>query len=139
MALIVKHIKWIMIVSGVLTTTMVYAAVAPQAALQSNFGETVDGPLANIIVRNWGALIALVGGMLLYGAFRPAVRGLVLVVSGASKAVFIALVLSEGTRYVSQQVGIAVAIDSLMVLFFAAYLASTATRMTATQTAARIP
>ena len=32
---IVGNIKWIMLVSGALTSTMVYAAVAPQAALRS--------------------------------------------------------------------------------------------------------
>ena len=37
-------IKWIMIVSGVLTCTMVYAVIAPQAMLQSTFGETLGGP-----------------------------------------------------------------------------------------------
>ncbi len=50
-------IKWIMIVSGLLTCTMVYAVIAPQAMLQSTFGETLEGPLALLIVRNWGALI----------------------------------------------------------------------------------
>jgi len=45
--------KWIMLVSGILTSTMLYAAVAPQAALRSTFGETLQGPLAEIIVRNW--------------------------------------------------------------------------------------
>ena len=118
---IITNIKWIMVVSGVLTSTMVYAALAPDAALQSNFGETVDAPLARMIVRNWGALIAMVGAMLIYGAFRPAARGLALSVAGASKVVFIALVLSEGNRYLGQQVGIAVAIDSVMVLLFLAY------------------
>jgi hypothetical protein len=58
----------------------------------------------------------------MYGAFRPAVRGLVLVVAGASKAMFIALVLSEGTRYLSQQAGIAVVVDSAMILLFTVYL-----------------
>lgn len=32
-------IKWIMLVSGGLTLTMVYAAVAPEAAMRSTFGE----------------------------------------------------------------------------------------------------
>jgi cbb3-type cytochrome oxidase subunit 1 len=68
---IVTNIKWIMVISGVLTSTMVYAAIDPDAALQSNFGETLDGPLARMIVRNWGALIAMVGAMLIYGAFKP--------------------------------------------------------------------
>ena len=32
--------KWIMLLSGVLTSTMIYAAIAPDAALQSTFGES---------------------------------------------------------------------------------------------------
>ena len=49
---IVMSMKWIMLVSGALTCTMLYAAIAPQAALQGTFGETLDGPVANIVVRN---------------------------------------------------------------------------------------
>ena len=119
---IVRSMRWIMLFSGVLTATMVQAAVTPDAALQSNFGETVSGPLAHLVVRNWGALIALVGGMLIYGAFNPLQRPLVLIVAGASKVIFIALVLSEGTRYLSYQAGVAVAVDSVMVILFVWYL-----------------
>jgi hypothetical protein len=46
------NIKWIVVVSGLLTVSMIYAAFAPQAALASTFGETLDGPPASIIVRN---------------------------------------------------------------------------------------
>ncbi len=119
---IVHNMRWIMLVSGGLTATMVQAAFAPDAALQSNFGETVSGPLAHLVARNWGALIALIGGMLIYGAFNPLQRPLVLIVAGASKVIFIALVLSEGARYLSHQAGIAVAIDSVMVVLFGWYL-----------------
>jgi hypothetical protein len=121
---IAASIKWIMLVSGALTATMVYAAIAPQAALRSTFGETLEGPLAEIVVRNWGALIALVGAMLIYGAFNAAVRPLVLVVAGLSKVAFIALVLSQGGRYLGQQAGVAIAVDLVMVVLFACYLAS---------------
>lgn len=110
--------KWIMLVSGALTCTMVYAAFAPQAMLRSTFGETLDGPLADLVVRNWGALIFLVGAMLIYGAFNAAVRPLVLLVAAASKIVFIALVLSNGSRYLQTQAGISIAVDSVMVLIF---------------------
>ena len=78
---IVMSMKWIMLVSGALTCTMLYAAIAPQAALQGTFGETLDGPVANIVVRNWGVLIGLMGAILIYGAFNPAVRSLVLIVA----------------------------------------------------------
>jgi uncharacterized membrane protein YedE/YeeE len=114
--------RWVMLTSGVLTVTMVQAAIAPDAALRSNFGETLSGPLANIVVRNWGALIALIGGMLIYGAFRAEQRPLVLVVAGVSKVVFISLVLAEAGRYLGQRVGVAVAIDAVMVALFAWYL-----------------
>jgi hypothetical protein len=118
-----RNIRWIMIVSGVLTTTMFKAAFAPDAALRSTFGESLSGPLAEIVVRNWGALIGLIGGMLIYGAFNPPVRPLVLVVAGISKVVFIGLVLTFGHDYLGQ-VGIAVAVDSVMILLFTWYLVS---------------
>jgi hypothetical protein len=125
MSLVAANIKWIMLVSGALTCTMVYAVIAPQAALRSTFGETLEGPLADIVVRNWGALITLVGCMLIYGAFNPQVRTFALIIAGASKLVFIALVLSHSGRYLDQQAGIAIAIDLLWVALFAWYLLST--------------
>ena len=116
-------IKWIMLTSGVLTLTMVYAAIAPQAAMRSTFGETLEGDLAEIIVRNWGVLVGLMGAMLIYGAFHPNGRPLVLVVAGLSKLVFITLVLLSGQQYLAQA-RLAVGIDVVMVGLFAAYLLS---------------
>ena len=124
MSFIVAKIKWIMLVSGALTCTMIYAAIAPQAALQGTFGETLQGPLAEIVVRNWGALITVVGAMLIYGAYRAESRPLVLTVAVLTKAVFIALVLAHGSRYLAQQAGIAIAIDAVWVVLFACYLAA---------------
>lgn len=122
---IIRNIKPLMLVSGILTTTMLYAAVAPAAALQSTFGESLSGPLAEVIVRNWGVLIALVGAMLIHGAFNPSTRRLALVAASASKIAFITLVLSNGWRYLGHGAGTAVVIDSLMVGLFAGYLAAT--------------
>jgi uncharacterized RDD family membrane protein YckC len=80
MSWMVTNMKWIMVVSGALTCTMLYAAIAPVAALRSTFGETLG------------------------------------------KLVFIGLVVSHGGRYLSQQAGVAVVLDSVMVLLFAGYL-----------------
>ena len=119
---IIANMKSIMFVSGTLTCTMLYAAISPQAALRSTFGETLEGPLAEIVVRNWGALIALVGAMLIYGAYNPSSRPLILTVAGISKVVFIGLVLSHGSQYLGQQAGLAIVIDLLMVMLFIGYL-----------------
>jgi hypothetical protein len=75
-------------------------------------------------VRNWGALIALIGAMLIYGAYRPPVRPLVLTVAGLSKLVFIGLVLAQGNRFLGQQVVVALVVDAVMVALFACYLVS---------------
>jgi hypothetical protein len=85
-------------------------------------GESLAGPVADIVVRNWGALIAWIGAMLVYGAFRPPVRPLVLIVAGASKLVFVALVLTTGRPFVGQPLGVSVAVDSVIVLLFATFL-----------------
>jgi len=66
---IVASMKWIMPVSGALTCTMLYATIAPQAGLRGTFGDALHGPVAEIVVRNWGVLIGLMGAMLIYGAY----------------------------------------------------------------------
>jgi len=122
MSWIVAKMKWIMLVSGVLTCTMIFAAIAPQAALRSTFGAALEGPLAEIIVRNWGALIALIGAMLIYGAYNPPTRPLVLTIAGLSKLTFIGLVLTYGNQYLGHQVGVSIAVDLVMVVLFMCYL-----------------
>jgi hypothetical protein len=111
----------IMVISGLLTLTMLYAAVSPVAASQSFFQETPEGAMASIVVPNWGVLIGLMGALLLYGAFHAPSRKLALVVAGASKIAFIALILMQGDRYLSG-LQTALIVDSVMVLLFAIYL-----------------
>jgi hypothetical protein len=107
MSWIVGAMKWIMLVSGALTCTMLYAAVAPQETLQNMFGATLQDPVAEIVVRNWGVLIFIIGAMLIYGAFHAAVRPLVLTVAGLSKVTFIALILAAGRPFLHHQAGVA--------------------------------
>jgi hypothetical protein len=124
--------KWIMVVAGLLTCTMFYAAIAPQAALRGTFGGTLEGPIAEIVVRNWGALIGLVGLMLLYAAFHPAARFLALTVAALSKLTFIALVLTIGREFLGYQAGIAVVSDIIQVALFTTYLIGSYKPMAAT-------
>jgi hypothetical protein len=100
---------------------MLYAAIAPSAALQLMFGDSIEGPLANIIVRNWAVLITIVGAMLVYGAFRPSSRRLVLTAASVSKVVYIGLFLTIGTQYLAKA-GFAIAFDTIVVVVFCIYL-----------------
>ena len=81
MEFVVTQFKWIMLIGGVVTLTMLQAAIAPCAALRSLLGDEPQGPLALLLARNWGVLIALTGAMLIWGAFHPEVRPLVLIVA----------------------------------------------------------
>ena len=98
MSWIVVNIHWIMIPSGLLTMTMVYAAVAPEAALRSTFGESVSGSVADIVVRRLGSAYCA-GRRNAHGARTLAVRPIALTVAGARKAMFVALVLSHDGRF----------------------------------------
>jgi len=111
----------IMALSGLLTLTMLYAAIAPAAAVQSMFGETADGAMASIVVPNWGVLIGLMGALLLWGAYHAPSRRLALIVAGASKVAFVGLILARGQHYLDG-LGVAVVVDSVMVVLFASYL-----------------
>jgi len=123
MAFIVDNIKWIMLVSGVMTFSMIYAAIAPRAALNMTFGEAkAEGAALEIVTRNWGALIALIGAMLIYGAFDPPGQPFILIVAGVSKLIFIALILANGSATARTKAAGAIVIDTIMIVLFALYL-----------------
>jgi hypothetical protein len=121
MSLITNNIKWIMLVAGVLTCTLFLAVIDPQAALMRTFGTSLDGPLAQIVVRSWAAMITIIGLMLIYGAFNPIHRTLVMLAASAGKLVFVGLILVYGADYLGAAMPVVV-IDSVMVLLFGVYL-----------------
>jgi hypothetical protein len=118
-----SNIKWIMLAGGVLTCTMALAIVAPQLALQRTFGATLEGPLAEVVVRSWGMLVTLVGAMLIYAAYRPVHRPLVLLVAAVSKAALLLLIGGPGREFAATAAPVIVA-DGLMVVLFIVYLLS---------------
>ncbi|HKA57652.1 MAG TPA: hypothetical protein VKD28_03490 [Gemmatimonadales bacterium] len=136
---IVAYIKWIMLVTGLLTASMIYYAISPQDSLAADFGHGLDDPLAILLVRNWGILVGLVGLMLIYGALIPPARRLVLSVAAVSKLAFVLLVLGAGSAYLAFRVRYAVIIDSVEVLLFAAYLLATRHPMRAPAQPANMP
>ena len=118
-----SNIKWIMLAGGVLTCTMALAIVAPQLALQRTFGASLEGPLAEVVVRSWGMLVTLVGTMLIYAAYRPVHRPLVLLVAAVSKAALLLLIAGPGRDFAATATPVIVA-DGLMVVLFIVYLLS---------------
>ena len=122
MRVFIANFKWIMLICGLLTCTMLLGLFSPASSLQSNFGEAlVTGP-ENLVVRGWSALIGLMGIMLIYGAFKPAVRNYSLIIAGINKIIFIGLILIFGRQYMEFGLGTAIVADTIMILLFAVYL-----------------
>ena len=119
MKIIVDNTKAIMLISGMFTCSMVYAVFFPQAAVTSMFGDALaGGELVDIIVRSWGALITLVGIMLIYGAFRPRERLLILTIAGSSKGFFVGLLILYGSSYLPKTI-LPIIVDGLAVVLIA--------------------
>jgi hypothetical protein len=119
---IVAKMKWVMLGAGVLTCAMLVAAVLPHETMDFLFDRTLESALAEVIVPSWAVLVGMVGGMLIYGAFVPEVRTLVLSVAGTSKLAFMGLMLWRGRQHLDQMVSGVLGLDALMVALFAVYL-----------------
>ena len=123
MDFIIKNIKWVRLVSGVLTFTMFCGLFTPQAALESMFGVSFSGTLELIVVRSWCALVGLMGAILIYGALDDKSRVFSISVATVSKGIFVSLVMFYGQEFLGE-VGLAIALDcitiALAVLFLVA-------------------
>lgn len=124
MTFIARHFKWLMLVSGVLTATMFYGLVAPQAALESMFGTSFGGQLESIIIRSWSALVGLIGVVMIYGALNERHRVFSASIAALSKAIFVSLVVIYGQEFLGS-VAPAIALDLLVIASTLLFLLTT--------------
>ena len=123
MNVIVRNIKWIMLLSGVITCSTFFAVIAPQAALLSMFGSDLTEPLANLVARSWGFLVSIMGILLIYGAFNEDARMLCIITAGISKIGFLFLILIFGTDYIDN-LWVTIVFDTIVALTLATYVVS---------------
>jgi hypothetical protein len=114
------YVKWIMLVSGVLTATMFYGVFAPQAALESMFGASFNGVLQGVVVRSWSALVGLMGLVLISGFLNPAVRRYSMTIAATSKLVFVTLVVLYGQAFF-EQLAAAIVMDVMVIVVAVLY------------------
>jgi hypothetical protein len=122
MTWLIDHIHVVLIVSGLLTLTMLQFAIAPKRALKSTYGESLDGPLVDLVVRGWGFLIALIGVMLLWAAFHPETRTLVVGAALASKLFYLGALLAHRKRFLKGFAAVTAGVDLVMAALLAAWL-----------------
>ena len=121
MNFVIKNIKWVMLVSGLLTLTMFYGLFAPQASLESMFGVSFSGTLENIVIRSWSALVGLMGAILIYGFYSEKYRVFSISIVAFSKVIFVSLVLLYGQEFLSTAAA-AIIMDCLVITLSSMYL-----------------
>ena len=122
MSWIVTNMHWVLIVCGALTTTMLLPMIAPRFAFKHMFGEAADGPLGELLTRNWGQMIFATGLLLIYAAYHEEARLPILLFASFTKLTFAGLVISNGGRY-ARKIAMQVAVGDLtMVGLFVWYL-----------------
>jgi hypothetical protein len=80
------HIELILIVTGAVTAIALLQLIAPTSVLRMIFGEAPADEVGLAVARHWGLLTFLIGGLLVYAAFHPSVRGPAIVVAVIEKA-----------------------------------------------------
>lgn len=120
MAFIADNIFWILFVSGVVTSSMLAAVVAPRAVFEQFFGTALDGPLGNAIMRNWGLVIGMSGLLLIYAAYDETVRTPIMLFSIVGKLFFSVQVFAAGSTLKAARGGAIV--DLVIGVVFCAYL-----------------
>jgi len=122
MNIINGNMKWIMLISGILTATMLQGLFAPQVALQGMYGADLSGPLAEIVVRNWSLLVGMVGLLLIYGGLKPMYRSPILTLAIISKSAFICLNLIYAGDMLNTMLYVAMGFDAVVIALFLSYL-----------------
>lgn len=117
-----SHIEIILIITGALTAIALIQFVAPVPTLRMIYGEAPTDAVSLALARHWGLLIFLIGALLIYAAFHPAVRAPVMIVAAIEKVALGAAVLGTSLRQHPVAAAIAAG-DLLIALVYVLYLA----------------
>ena len=115
------HIDIILIVTGALTALALLQFIAPVPMLRMIYGDAPTDEVSLALARHWGLLIFLIGVLLIYAAFHPAVRNPATLLAALEK---IALGVGVfGTSLRKHPVAAVIAAgDSLIALVYVLYL-----------------
>jgi hypothetical protein len=115
------HIEIILIFTGATTAMALAQFVAPASVSRIIYGAAPTEVVGITLVRHWGLLVFLVGVLLIYAAFHPAVRELVTVVAAVEKIGFGLGIFGTSLRRYPIAAAIAVG-DILIALVYVLYL-----------------
>ena len=115
------HIEVILIVTGALTAVALLQFIAPIPTIRMIYGEAPINRVSLFLARHWGLLIFLIGALLIYAAFHPAVRAPAMIIAVIEKVALGSAVLGTSLRQLPVAAAIAAG-DLLIALVYVLYL-----------------
>ena len=116
-----EHIRVLLWVFGFLAASMGIVTVAPEFALNRLLKLPVGDETGRFFARHWGAMAAVCGGLMMWAAEVPALRGPVMAMVGVEKLVLIALTLGQWGKPLLRGLAPAAGCDLVAVVLFALY------------------
>ncbi len=113
----------LLLVTGILTAGAGVGLIFPRQLLEIFLGDRTNAPTTLLIVRHWGLLVGLVGGLLIYAAYHVEIRVPVMIVAAAEKLVLGGLVIASPLRTRLLTMAIVCA-DAIMALLYVLVLTS---------------
>jgi hypothetical protein len=106
-----------LLLTGVATCLALVLFLFPRQMLAFGFAIRSPQPIIVLMARHWGLLVFLVGALLVYAAFEPAIRVPTLLVAGVEKTVFASLIFLGPTTRTSR-IAPAAAVDAVFALLY---------------------
>lgn len=118
--MVTEHIHTILLVTGIITCSLVVGVFAPGVVLRYCFFEDRPSATQTLMVQHWFLVVALIGSLIVYAAFDPAVRTVVLTAAVVEKFSIGALVAVSRAR--NWRLAFIASVDAVMGLLYVSYL-----------------
>ena len=119
--MIEKHIKLILIITGLITMLPVLQFFAPDFMLQQQ-SLTVSDDAGRLFARHWGLVVFCIGALLVYAGSHPSARRPIVTAGLVQKSGLVALLLLNWNNPALQGLHIVAVFDALCVVLYAVYL-----------------
>jgi hypothetical protein len=120
--MLAAHVVWLSIVSGGITALGGLGAfAAPRIFLRGTFGVEKPEPATLFLAVHWGALVIVLGALIVQSAYAPALRAPVLLAAAIEKFAIVGLVFAGPLKRTPTMTALA-CMDGAFALLYALYL-----------------
>lgn len=119
--MVVKHIKVILILTGLITMLPVLQFFAPELMLQQQ-SLYVSDAAGMLFARHWGLVVFCIGALLVYAGKDPLARRPIIAAGLVQKLGLVVLLMMDWSNPALQGLHIVAVFDAICVALYAAYL-----------------